>query len=175
MKRHVRFVYRASKSEPAACGEVARHFSVNSRSISPRRGPKVEALIGLKTKRRGLRNELLHSFHPPWQLLTLVRKRCVTASWLRRNAVDHFYSRPGFARLGTDTDNIDSQSECTEEQKECARRESQKIKGLSAAKTKLIRLDDLIPKQDVKGGQQLLFGVTDTTQSIKQPTTERII
>jgi hypothetical protein len=31
-------------------------------------------------------------------------------------------------------------------------------------KVKLIRLDDLIPKQDVKGGRQLLFGVTDTTQ-----------
>ena len=29
-------------------------------------------------------------------------------------------------------------------------------------KDKLIRLDDLIPKQDVKGGQQRLFGVTDT-------------
>jgi len=29
-------------------------------------------------------------------------------------------------------------------------------------KQKLIRLDDLIPKQDVKGGQQRLFGVTDT-------------
>jgi len=29
-------------------------------------------------------------------------------------------------------------------------------------KQKLIRLDDLIPKRDVKGGQQYLFGVTDT-------------
>jgi hypothetical protein len=28
---------------------------------------------------------------------------------------------------------------------------------------KLIRLDDLIPKQDVRGGHQLLFGVTGTT------------
>jgi hypothetical protein len=32
-------------------------------------------------------------------------------------------------------------------------------------KAKLIRLDDLIPKKDVTGGQQLLFGVTDTTQA----------
>jgi hypothetical protein len=30
---------------------------------------------------------------------------------------------------------------------------------------KLIRLDDLIPEQDVKGGRQLPFGVTDTTQT----------
>jgi hypothetical protein len=32
-------------------------------------------------------------------------------------------------------------------------------------KDKLIRLDDLIPKQDVKGGRQLLFGATETTQT----------
>jgi len=28
-------------------------------------------------------------------------------------------------------------------------------------KDKLIRLDDLIPKQDVKGGRQLLFGASE--------------
>jgi hypothetical protein len=35
------------------------------------------------------------------------------------------------------------------------------------SKGKLIRLDDLIPKQDVMGGHQLLFGATatDTTQT----------
>ena len=32
-------------------------------------------------------------------------------------------------------------------------------------KEKLIRLDDLIPKGNVKGGRQLLFGVTDPTQT----------
>lgn len=41
------------------------------------------------------------------------------------------------------------------------------------SKAKLIRLDDLIPKQDVKGGQQLLFGVTDTTQSTNNPTKDK--
>jgi len=35
-------------------------------------------------------------------------------------------------------------------------------------KAKLIRLDDLIPKQDVTGGHRYLFGVTDTT-----PTNEK--
>jgi len=39
-------------------------------------------------------------------------------------------------------------------------------------KDKLIRLDDLIPKQDVKGGRQLLFGATETTQTTK-PTKEK--
>jgi len=38
-------------------------------------------------------------------------------------------------------------------------------------KEKLIRLDDLIPKQDVTGGYQLLFGATDTTQTTN-PTKE---
>jgi hypothetical protein len=32
-------------------------------------------------------------------------------------------------------------------------------------KEKLIRLDDLIPKGNVKGGRQLFFGATDTTQT----------
>jgi hypothetical protein len=40
-------------------------------------------------------------------------------------------------------------------------------------KDKLIRLNDLIPKQDVKGGQQLLFGVTDKTQSTNNPTKDK--
>jgi len=39
-------------------------------------------------------------------------------------------------------------------------------------KDKLIRLDGLIPKQDLTGGHQLLFGVTDTTQSTNNPTKE---
>jgi hypothetical protein len=38
-------------------------------------------------------------------------------------------------------------------------------------KDKLIRLDDLIPKQDVKGGHQYLFGVTDRSEA-NNPTTE---
>ena len=41
---------------------------------------------------------------------------------------------------------------------------------LKRRKGKLIRLDDLIPKQDVKGGRQL-FGTTDTIQTTK-PTKE---
>ncbi len=39
--------------------------------------------------------------------------------------------------------------------------ESQRLKR---SKEKLIRLDDLIPKEDVRGGRQLLFGATDTQQ-----------
>ena len=34
-------------------------------------------------------------------------------------------------------------------------------------KGKLIRLDDLIPKQDVTGGGRLLFGTSETTETKK--------
>jgi len=37
----------------------------------------------------------------------------------------------------------------------------------------LIRLDDLIPKQDVTGGRQLLFGITDKTQSTNNPSKDK--
>jgi hypothetical protein len=37
------------------------------------------------------------------------------------------------------------------------------------SKDKLIRLDDLIPKGNVVGGRQLLFGATDTTQTTTNP------
>ena len=36
-------------------------------------------------------------------------------------------------------------------------------------KDKLIRLNDLIPEKDVKDGHQVLFGVTDTTQTTNNP------
>ena len=39
-------------------------------------------------------------------------------------------------------------------------------------KGKLIRLDDLIPKKDVAGGRQLLFGVTDPTRTTNKPINE---
>lgn len=38
------------------------------------------------------------------------------------------------------------------------------IRGRKRTTDKLIRLDDLIPEKDVKGGRQMPFGVTDTTQ-----------
>jgi hypothetical protein len=38
------------------------------------------------------------------------------------------------------------------------------INGRKRTTDKDIRLDDLIPEKDVKGGRQLPFGVTETTQ-----------
>jgi hypothetical protein len=43
------------------------------------------------------------------------------------------------------------------------------IKTRKRTRDKLIRLDDLIPEKDVKGGRQLPFGVTETTQRENNP------
>jgi hypothetical protein len=47
--------------------------------------------------------------------------------------------------------------------------QKQSKKGASAEKDKLIRLDDLIPEKNVKGGRQLPFGVADRTQTTNNP------
>jgi hypothetical protein len=57
-----------------------------------------------------------------------------------------------------------SQRECTEEQKNAPAEESGNQRP-KRRRDKLIRLDDLIPKQDVTGGHQLLFGATETTET----------
>jgi hypothetical protein len=41
------------------------------------------------------------------------------------------------------------------------------------SKDKLIRLDDLIPKQDVMGGHQLLFGASDTKHTTNNPAKDK--
>ena len=43
------------------------------------------------------------------------------------------------------------------------------IKTRKRTRDKLIRLDDLIPEKDVKGGRQLPFGVTESTQRETNP------
>ena len=55
----------------------------------------------------------------------------------------------------------ESQGEYTEDQKDAPAAESGN-KRRKRTRGKLIRLDDLIPEKDVKGGHQVLFGVTDT-------------
>jgi len=75
-----------------------------------------------------------------------------------------FLFGPGLAKLGMNSDNIESESECTEEQENSPAGESENQRP-KRRKDKSIRLDDLIPKQDVKGGNQLLFGVADTTET----------
>jgi hypothetical protein len=53
--------------------------------------------------------------------------------------------------------------------KENALAEKSGTKRRKSTKEALIRLDDLIPKKDVKGGRQLPFGVTDARQTTDNP------
>jgi hypothetical protein len=46
-------------------------------------------------------------------------------------------------------------------------------RGRKRRRDELIRLPDLIPKKDVKGGRQLLFGATDAIQTTN-PTKEKL-
>jgi len=56
----------------------------------------------------------------------------------------------------------------TPKKKENARAAESGIRRRKRTTDKLIRLDDLIPEKDVKGGQ-LPFGVTETTQRENNP------
>jgi hypothetical protein len=57
----------------------------------------------------------------------------------------------------------------TPKNKKTAPAAESEIKRLKRTTDKLIRLDDLIPEKDVKGGRQLPFGVTETTQRENNP------
>jgi len=74
-------------------------------------------------------------------------------------------------KFGTDTDNRENQVSAPKNKKNAPAGESGNQRP-KRSKDKLIRLDDLIPKQDVTGGHQLLFGVTDTTRTKNNPTKE---
>jgi hypothetical protein len=63
--------------------------------------------------------------------------------------------------LGTHPDNRETNVSAPKNKKNAPADESANQKA-KRKKQKLIRLDDLIPKKDVKGGQQYLFGATDT-------------
>ena len=57
----------------------------------------------------------------------------------------------------------------TPKDKENAPAAESAVKRRKRTKDKLIRLDDLIPEKDVKGGRQLPFGVTEPTQRKNNP------
>jgi hypothetical protein len=68
--------------------------------------------------------------------------------------------RPG-SELGTHPDYKEDNVSAPKNKKNAPDEESANQKP-KRKKQRLIRLDDLIPKKDVKGGQQYLFGATDT-------------
>jgi len=74
----------------------------------------------------------------------------------------NFLFRSGLARLGTNTDNRTANVGSPKHKKNAPAGESGNQRP-KRRKEKLIRLDDLIPKQDVTGGHQLPFGAPDNT------------
>ena len=113
------------------------------------------------------------SLYLPWQLLIFGSEALRKSFCAKKKFSESSSFEPGFARLGTDTDNRDSQSECTEEQGTAPAAGESGNQRPKRRKDKLIRLNDLIPKQDVTGGHRLLFGVTDKTQSTNNPTKDK--
>jgi hypothetical protein len=81
--------------------------------------------------------------------------------------------KPGFARTGTDTDAEIAKVSAPENKKKAPAAGESGNQRLKRTKDKLIRLNDLIPKQDVTGGHRLPFGVTDRTQSTNNPTKDK--
>ena len=78
-----------------------------------------------------------------------------------------FVVRLGPPRFGTNTDNNRGNVGTAKNKKNVGARHA-RMQRAKRKKEKLIRLDDLIPKQDVTGGRRLLFGVTGTTQPNKK-------
>jgi hypothetical protein len=66
--------------------------------------------------------------------------------------------------LGTDADISKRAKVNTPKNKKNAPAAEPGNKRRKRTRDKLIRLDDLIPEKDVKGGHQVLFGVTEKTQ-----------
>jgi hypothetical protein len=93
---------------------------------------------------------------------------CINASGLTINvtAIDTFASA-GW-RLGTDADIRRNRVNTPKDKKNAPAAESG-IKRRKRTTDKLIRLDDLIPEKDPKGGRQLPFGVTDINTTRKNP------
>jgi hypothetical protein len=97
-------------------------------------------------------------------------KRCVTPSALRRNSANHLYWNQVLRDLARILITEIAKVSAPKNAPAAGESENQRPKR---SKAKLIRLDDLIPKKDVTGGQHLLFGVTHTTQSINNPTKDK--
>jgi hypothetical protein len=88
------------------------------------------------------------------------------------NAATAFGRCSGFPPLGTDSDNTRKSKVSTAKNKKNAPAGELTSRRPKRRKEKLIRLDDLIPKQNVVGGRRLLFGATDPTQPTNNPRKE---
>ena len=114
--------------------------------------------------------ELPRWLYLPWQLLIFGSEAPRNCLLIKEKRVAHFYLDQVLRDLAriliTEIDKV-SAPKNKKNAPAAGESENQRPKR---SKAKLIRLDDLIPKQDVKGGQHLLFGETDITQSTNNPT-----
>jgi hypothetical protein len=88
---------------------------------------------------------------------------CINASGLTINIATIFAFVPAGDELAWMLISGESKVNTPKNKKNAPATESG-IKRRKRTRDKLIRLDDLIPEKDVKGGHQVLFGVTDTTK-----------
>ncbi len=80
------------------------------------------------------------------------------------NAGMPFHYSSAHPRLGTNIGNKKSNVSAAKDKKNAPAGESGNQRP-KRRKDKVIRLDDLIPKQDVTGGHQLLFGAPETIKT----------
>jgi hypothetical protein len=110
--------------------------------------------------------------HLPWQLLIFGKDELRNCLRVKEKPLAHFYPEQVLRDLARIVITEIAEVSAPKNKKNAPAGESGNQRP-KRSKAKLIRLDDLIPKQDVKGGQQLLFGVTDITQSINKPTKDK--
>ena len=96
-------------------------------------------------------------------------KRCVSPSTSRRNLANYLYGNQVLHDLARILITKIAKVSAPKNKKNAPAAGESENQRPKRRKDKLIRLDDLIPKQDVTGGHQLLFGATDTTQSTNNP------
>ena len=127
------------------------------------RGQKIDDRRS-KNEPSGLKmNSDVHSIcNDGW--LFSAKKRCVTPSALRRNSANHLYWNRVLRDLARILMTEIAKVSAPKNKKNAPAEESANQRP-KRKKQKLIRLDDLIPKRDVTGGRQHLFGVTDTIQT----------
>ena len=108
-----------------------------------------------------------------WQLLIFGKETLRNSFLLKEKSVAHFYLDQVLRDLVRILITEIAKVSAPQNKKNAPAAGESENQRPKRRKDKLIRLDDLIPKKDVTGGQKLLFGVTDTRQSINKPTKDK--
>ena len=108
----------------------------------------------------------------PWQLFIFGKETLRNSFLLKEKSVAHFYLDQVLRDLARILITEIAKVSAPKNKKNAPAAGESENQRPKRRKDKLIRLDDLIPKKDVTGGHQLLFGVSDTTQTKNNPTKE---